>query len=206
MPKVAYSEAERRRIREALLAAAQALMARQGVQHTTVEQVYKQVGISRTFFYSYFPTKEDLILEVFHRQQPALVEHARRLMADPAVSWREGVKKFLRDCCCSESRFAIMTVEEQQALYKCISAENYKAVQQGQVQVFTEILQVFGLSPQPAAAKLIGNLSLAMVVVRKAIPGSLPFLFAEAADAMVDFQINALVDYMETLRATAPAP
>ena len=50
MPKVAYSEEDRQRIREALVAAALELMARQGIQHTTVEQIYKTVGISRTFF------------------------------------------------------------------------------------------------------------------------------------------------------------
>ena len=63
MPKVAYSEEDRSRIREELVTTALTLMSRQGIQHTTVEQVYKAVGISRTFFYSFFPTKEDLIVE-----------------------------------------------------------------------------------------------------------------------------------------------
>lgn len=44
MPKVAYSEEDRERIREALVAVALELMARQGIQHTTVEQIYKTVG------------------------------------------------------------------------------------------------------------------------------------------------------------------
>ena len=54
MPKVAYSEEDRERIRTALITTALDLMAKQGVQHTTVEQIYKKVGISRTFFYSFF--------------------------------------------------------------------------------------------------------------------------------------------------------
>ena len=49
MPRVAYSEEDRERIRTALITAGLELMAKQGVQHTTVEQVYKKVGISRTF-------------------------------------------------------------------------------------------------------------------------------------------------------------
>ena len=60
MPKVAYSDQERAWIREALVTTALELMAKQGIQHTTVEQIYKTVGISRTFFYSFFPTKEPL--------------------------------------------------------------------------------------------------------------------------------------------------
>ena len=50
------------RVRTALITTALDLMSRQGVQHTTVEQVYKAVGISRTFFYTFFPSKEDLIV------------------------------------------------------------------------------------------------------------------------------------------------
>ena len=52
MPKVAYSEAEKAQVREALLTKGLELLAKQGIQHTTVEQIYKAVGISRTFFYS----------------------------------------------------------------------------------------------------------------------------------------------------------
>ena len=63
MPKVAYSEEDRERIRTQLVAVGLELMAKQGIQHTTVEQIYQAVGISRTFFYSFFPTKEDLIVE-----------------------------------------------------------------------------------------------------------------------------------------------
>ena len=55
MPKVAYSEEERVQIRQALVTTGLELMTRQGIQHTTVEQIYKAVGISRTFFYSFFP-------------------------------------------------------------------------------------------------------------------------------------------------------
>ena len=70
MPKVAYSEEDRAHIRTALVAAGLELMARQGIQHTTVEQIYRSVGISRTFFYTFFPTKEDLVVETLYLQQP----------------------------------------------------------------------------------------------------------------------------------------
>ena len=66
MPKVAYSEAEKAQVREALLTKGLELLAKQGIQHTTVEQIYKAVGISRTFFSSFFPTKESLIIEALY--------------------------------------------------------------------------------------------------------------------------------------------
>lgn len=60
MPKAAYSEEDRIRIRSALICTALELMAKQGIQHTTVEQIYKTVGISRTFFYSFSRQKKTL--------------------------------------------------------------------------------------------------------------------------------------------------
>ncbi len=70
MPKISYSEEERAQIRSSLLATALELMSKQGVRHTTVEQVYKKVGISRTFFYTFFSTKEELVLEALYFQHP----------------------------------------------------------------------------------------------------------------------------------------
>lgn len=104
MPKVAYSEEDRQRIRSELVKTGLELMSRQGVMHTTVEQIYKKVGISRTFFYSFFPAKEDLIVEALYLQQPRVLEYARKLMNDPGLSWREGVGKFLHDCCYGEKK------------------------------------------------------------------------------------------------------
>ena len=36
-----------------------------------------------------------------------------------------------------------------------------------------------------------------MMMVYKAIPDTMPFLFSEVAEDMVEFQINTLVDEME---------
>ena len=69
MPKVAYSEEDRARIRTALITVGLDLMAKQGIRHTSVEQIYKRVGISRTFFYSFFPTKEDFVVEMLYWQK-----------------------------------------------------------------------------------------------------------------------------------------
>ena len=87
MPKVAYSDADRERVRDDLITVALEKMARQGIQHTTVEEIYRSVGISRTFFYTFFPTKEDLIVEALYTQQPKVLAHALWLMDNPAFSF-----------------------------------------------------------------------------------------------------------------------
>lgn len=201
VPKVAYSEEDRVRIRKALVSAALDLMSRQGIQHTTVEQVYRAVGISRTFFYSFFPTKEDLIVETLYLQQPRILDYARRLMADPALEWREAVRRFLHDCCYGERNgIAVLTTEEQQLLFRRLSPESYRLFREKQARLFGQLLECFGISPSPARIGFFTNISLLAMVVRRAIPDTLPLLVPEAADETVDFQINAIVDYLEHLR------
>lgn len=207
MPKVAYSEEDRVRIREALLTTGLALMAKQGIQHTTVEQIYRAVGISRTFFYSFFPTKEDLIVEALYLQQPRIIEYARRLMSDPALSWRDGVKRFLHSCCYGEQNgIAVLTIEEQQLIFRRLSEESYRLFREKQARLFGDILECFGIGATRERINLFTNLSLTAMIVRKAIPKTLPLFVPEAADETVAFQISAIVDCLETLRKQDSAP
>ena len=206
MPKVAYSDADRARIRTQLIAVGLELMSKQGIQHTTVEQVYKKVVISRTFFYSFFATKEDLIVETLYLQQPKIIQYVQTLMADPVLSWRDAVKQFLHACCYGEKNgIAVLTIEEQQLIFKRLSKESYQVFRQKQLRLFGEILKNFGIHADAARIHLFTNLSLTAMVVRRAIPDTLPLFVPEAADETVDAQLNAVLDILEKWKRT-PAP
>lgn len=201
MPKVAYSEQEREQIREALIATGLDLMTKQGIMHTTVEQIYKRVGISRTFFYSFFPTKEDLIVESLYLQQPKLVEYALTLRNDPKLSCREGMKQLLYSLCYGEKYgIAVLTTEEQQHICRHLSKESYKVFRDKQFRLFRTILEIFGVYTDIEQLKLLINLSLAIMFTGRAGSNTLPMLIPEAADAAVAFQIEALLDYLEKLK------
>lgn len=207
MPKVAYSQQEREEIRAALVSAALELMARQGIQHTTVEQIYRAVGISRTFFYSFFPTKEDLVVETLYLQQPRVLAHARALMDDPSLSWREGVRRFLTDCCYGErTGIAVMTIQEQQALFRRLSPESCRIFREKQKKLFQGLLTCFGVPAHEETVGLFTNLSLGVMIMRRAVPLALPFLVPQALDSTLDFQINAIVDGLERLRLDPTVP
>ena len=206
MPKVAYSEEDRERIRNALVTVGLEMMAKQGIQHTTIEQIYKKVGISRTFFYSFFSTKEDLVVETLYLQQPKIIAYVQRLMADPSLSWRDAVKQFLHACCYGEKNgIAVLTMEEQQLIFRRLSKESYQEFRRKQLRLFEEILGNFGIKADTARVNLFTNLSLTAMVVRRAIPDTLPLFVPEAADETIDFQLNAIVDALEKLK-TAPIP
>ena len=201
MPRIAYSDEDRKRIRAELVRVGLELMTKQGIQHTTVEQIYKKVGISRTFFYSFFPTKEDLIVETLYLQQPKIIEFAGRLMSDADLSWREAVKRFLYACCYGEKNgIAVLTVEEQQLIFRRLSKESYAVFREKQMRLFGEILRYFGIKAEREDIELFTNISLTVMVIRRAVPDTLPLFVAEAMDDTVNFQINAIVDALEKMR------
>ncbi len=201
MPRIAYSDEDRKRIRAELVRVGLELMTKQGIQHTTVEQIYKKVGISRTFFYSFFPTKEDLIVETLYLQQPKIIEFAGRLMSDTDLSWREAVKRFLYACCYGEKNgIAVLTVEEQQLIFRRLSKESYAVFREKQMRLFGEILKCFGIKAEREDIELFTNISLTVMVIRRAVPDTLPLFVTEAMDDTVNFQINAIVDALEKMR------
>lgn len=201
MPKVAYSEEEKEQVRKTLIEVGLELITKQGIQHTTVEQIYKKVGISRTFFYSFFPTKEDLIVETLYLQQPKIIDYAKRLMADNNLMWKDAVRKFLYSCCYGEKNgIAVLTVEEQQLIFKRLSKESYKLFRERQAYLFGSILECFGIKADKAKINLLTNLILTVMIIRRAIPETLPLFVPEAAEETVGFQIDAIVDYLEKIR------
>lgn len=76
---------------------------------------------------------------------------------------------------------------------------------QKQRRLFGEILENFGIKADTARISLFTNLSLTAMVVRRAIPNTLPLFVPEAADETVDFQLNAIVDTLEKWK-TSPVP
>ena len=201
MARKAYSDEEKEQVKQALMATMIRCIADRGLIHSSIDVLCKNVGISKTFFYSFFSSKEELVLHALRYQQPKLLDHARSLMEDPGLSWRAGVETFLKNCCYgAKSGVAVLSIEEEQQVRHCLSEENFQAFRQDQVIFYGKLLSIFGLPADSIDPRLFGNLALAMMMVYKAIPDTMPFLFPEVAEDMVEFQVKALVDEMERIR------
>ena len=92
MARKTYSKQEREQIRDTLLNTVIQCILDRGLIHSSIDVLCKKVGISKTFFYTFFSSKEELVLEALRYQQPKLLQYAKQLMKDPAHSWREGVR------------------------------------------------------------------------------------------------------------------
>ena len=67
------------------------------------------------------------MLHALRYQQPRLLDYARQLMEDPALSWRAGVETFLKNCCYgAESGVAVLSIEEERQARHCLSEENFQ--------------------------------------------------------------------------------
>lgn len=206
MARKSYSEQEREQIRETLLTATIQCIANRGLIHSSVDILCKKVGISRSFFYSFFPSKEELVLQALRYQQPKLLQYAQNLMNDPKLTWHEGIRTFLRSCYRgAKSGIAVLSLEEEQAVYRCLSPENFQAFQRDQLVFYGNLLAIFGIPVETIDPRLFGNLALAMIMVQKAIPNTMPFLFPEIAEDMAEFQINALLTEMERAKQRNPS-
>ena len=201
MARKTYTVQEREQIREALMAAMLQCIVDRGLIHSSIETLCGKVGISKTFFYSFFSSKEELVLHALRYQQPRLLDYARQLMEDPALSWRAGVETFLKNCCYgTRSGVAVLSIEEERQVRRCLSEENFQAFRQDQVSFYGKLLSIFGLPTDGIDPRLFGNLAISMMMVHKAIPDTMPFLFPEVAEDMVEFQVRALVDEMERVK------
>ena len=122
-------------------------------------------------------------------------------MNDPGLSWREGVGKFLHDCCYGEKKgIAVLTIEEQQQIFKRLSGENCQIFREKQRRLFGQILECFGITSSTERISLFTNLSLTAMVIRRAVPHTLPFFVPEAMDETVEFQIEAITDALEAMK------
>ena len=81
-----------------------------------------------------------------------------------------------------------------------MTEESRRVFREKQKKFFSDILKCFGIEAESGDISLFANLCLSAIIVRKAIPDKLPLFIPEAADPMAEFQINAIVDYLESLK------
>lgn len=198
MPRVSYSRQDRQKVKENLQAAALELVTEQGVRATTVEQLYKRAGISRTFFYSFYSCKEDLFVEAMYMQQPKVLKKAGDFMEKSEAGWREKVMAFFCWCCTGrKNNVFVMSIEEQQIIFSRLSRSGLDLFRKKQYELFASLLEIFGVQPAYDRVNIFINLLLSVIVIKKGVPGSIPFLVEEYSDRALEIQLEYITDFLE---------
>ena len=68
MARKSYSEQEREQIKQSLMATVIQCIVDRGLIHSSIDILCGKVGISKTFFYSFFSSKEELVLHALRYQ------------------------------------------------------------------------------------------------------------------------------------------
>ena len=131
MPR-AFNLAERERIRERLIAAGKRLINRVGLRLLAVEEVAREAGISKGSFYSFFPSREELILTVFESWEAEYRGALIREISEGEGTPRERIERFFLgafEMLEREPGLARLGVRELQTIIDRLPAERIAAHQ-----------------------------------------------------------------------------
>ena len=106
--------------------------------------------------------------------------------------FQDAISKMIDRACPAEVEARMRTAALEQ--------EGVLGIDRLQTRLFGDLLECFGIRATTARVQLFTNLCLAVMVIRRAVPDTLPLFVPEAADETADFQIQGIVACLEKLR------
>ena len=202
MPKKAYSEADRVRVKRALLDTALEAYLQGGIRQVKLPDILAAVGISKPFFYTFYPSVGELVFAIIYQQYERLEQMLEQAQKKADQGWRAMAEDFLDQLIrYKEHGLLIMSPEEQAWIYTHVTAESYAAFQKRQLDFFLGVLRECDVPPDRCDAKVMANYILSMIIVRNNAEHALPFHYREALTDTARLQAKLILDYLETLRS-----
>ena len=72
-------------VKESILKAARPRMQQVGIRSVSIDDLCKELGISKKTFYVYFPSKDELVSEILHVHEQKMTREVQHLVADKTV-------------------------------------------------------------------------------------------------------------------------
>ena len=95
MPK-AFTDDKIRQIRRSLLKAGRTSFFERGLKATTIDHLARSAGIGKGSFYQFFKSKEDLFLELFSDDIPAMMERLHAASFGSTSDTREALVRLMK--------------------------------------------------------------------------------------------------------------
>lgn len=127
----AFSEEDRARARQAILAEGRRLFIEGGFKAMSLAQLAGAAAIAKTSFYSFFPSKEALLLDILHGEAPGVQKRVMARLEDSAVPAREALTAFLHSLLheYATNPFLARLVAEPEVLLavaRCVRPEDFE--------------------------------------------------------------------------------
>lgn len=190
MPK-AFSEQEKTTIRQHLREQGQKLFATHGLKKTSIDDLTKATGISKGAFYAFYPSKEELLLEILEEieleLQTRVLTHATSRDQDA----RSNVRQLLRDFLLMWDEYPLLKTFDQEEFMLLVRRLPPERIQghadrdERFVNSFAEKLAREGISMQ-ASPRMVTNLlkSLFLIGLHREELGE--DAYTEVMDVLVD--------------------
>lgn len=92
----AFTDEDRLRARQTIMTEGRRLYLAGGLNGVSLSRLADAAGIAKTSFYAFFPSKEDLILDLLAAEAPGVSNRVMNLLADPTLPARDALSGFLR--------------------------------------------------------------------------------------------------------------
>lgn len=189
MSRKAYSEEEREGIRVGLMDRAMTLFSEKGIRDTNIDEIYTPLGISKTFFYSFFPTKSHLAISIVEREMARIGE----LFRDNV--WKYGAENGMRETFREviSGRYYVLSMDDQAYLRSQMTEEDLMRFRNDVIVLFSDMLYTVGVPASGLDPRVFCNLVMSVLTTRMADENSLVLTYPEASDDTTDIQLDMLV-------------
>ncbi len=128
---VSLRERRRQMLRDDILNATHALMSEKGYAVMSMDEVATQVGISKPTLYSYFSTKDDLIIATVMRDMQQLIDiiEVEKAGKTPLQCLTRVLQTFLR-CQIDEGTMTLRPWQQEIFYFICEHEETFEMIQQ----------------------------------------------------------------------------
>ena len=203
MAKKTYTVQDREDIREQLLDLGQRSFSQKGYREASLKEIYEAVGISKAFFYTFFPSKEALAIQVLLRQRTKMLERARKV-AQESASWR-GSLETVFDLFFHGDRHGVFVLELDDLPHLCrhMSQHELQDFEMGLTQFYQALLELWNIPVTAGQCHLIQNMvNTLLLSYHSHLYSSFPF-HPGVDEETVSLQIRLIIDYLEGIYRNA---
>ncbi len=105
--------------REQILSGAARVFSRKGYHASTVDEIAKELGLTKASIYYYVRDKSDLLYQLYKRAMSALLESQTEILArpdPPDVKLRAMIQEYVRIVASATAMYSVVVLREHQAL------------------------------------------------------------------------------------------
>lgn len=192
MSKKAYSDKEREIIRTELMKRAETLFRKKGLQSTSIDEIYAPVGISKTFFYSFFPSKIHLAEAVINDEFVKIRISFHGNVWDYGAE--NGMKETLKEMV--DGKYYFPTIEDQAYMRNQMSEAELSAFQDGLSDVFADMLNTIGIPETRLEPGVFCNLMMSILITGTIQENSTVLMYPDVSTKVSGIQIDEFVSYV----------